>query len=317
MKKLISILLSAVLLFTLTACAGAKGESESALIECETEFIHLSYKGDLPKEPAIKVISTKKEFDAFYNETNENYYNTERYLSHLCEKYTEEFFESKSILCVLFDYGSSSVDYSAENLIKGADGKLYVNIKNTTPYGAMVTDDIHVWFAFMETEKQNLPESPEDIVLVSNYFSSYDEITAEGSFLEFGAERFYLADKGQELPILKTVKSVKELEELSAEAEIIYNEAGEETDFGKAVEKYTKDFFKKRALVFIAFDYDINAKRYGIDSVIKGADGKLYIDRKWPKGKETLEKNEKIVRGVFLELDKKHLPKNIEDIEVI
>jgi hypothetical protein len=161
MKKLTAMLLCVAMLFTLTACAGAKGEPESALIECETEFIHLSYKKDLPKEPAIKVISTKKELDAFYNETDENYYNTERYLSHLCEKYTEEFFESRSIICVSFDYGSSSEKYSVENLIKGADGRLYVNIKNTTPYGAMVTDDMCVWFAFMETEKQNLPESPE------------------------------------------------------------------------------------------------------------------------------------------------------------
>ena len=162
MKKLISILLSAVLLFTLSACAGAKGEPESALIECETEFVYLSYKE--PKEPAIKVISTKKEFDAFYNDTNENYYNTEIFLSHLCEKYTEEFFESRSIICVSFDYGSSSSEkYSVENLIKGADGRLYVNIKNTTPGDNC---DVVVWFAFIETDKQNLPKNAEDIVLL-------------------------------------------------------------------------------------------------------------------------------------------------------
>jgi hypothetical protein len=166
MKKLIAIFLCVSLLFTLSACTGAKGEPESALIECETEFVHLSYKKDLPKEPAIKMISTKKELEAFYNETNENYYDVERYLSHLCEKYTEEFFESRSIICVSFDYGSSSEKYSVENLINGKDGRLYVNIKNTTPYGAWLNCDVVVWFAFIETDKQNLPKNTEDIVLI-------------------------------------------------------------------------------------------------------------------------------------------------------
>ena len=167
MKKLISILLSAVLLFTLTACAGAKGEPESALIECETEFVHLSYKEDLPKEPAIKVISTKKEFDAFYNETNENYYNAERYLSHLCEKYTEEFFDDKAVVFTIFYEGSSSHSFYLDSLIKGADGKLYVNIEDARKNSVM-TDDFGTWCAFIEIEKQHLPENVDDIVILQS-----------------------------------------------------------------------------------------------------------------------------------------------------
>lgn len=166
MKKLIAIFLCVSLLFTLSACAEPKEEKESALIECETEFVHLSYKEDLPKEPVIKMIGTKNEFDALYKELDEHYYNAERYLSHLCEKYTEEFFESRSIICILFDYGSSSEKYGTDDLINGKDGKLYVNIKNTTPYGAGLNCDVVVWFAFIETDKQNLPASTEDIVLV-------------------------------------------------------------------------------------------------------------------------------------------------------
>ena len=169
MKKLTAILLCAAMLFTLTACAGAKGEPESALIECETEFIYISYQENLPEVPVVKMISTEKEFKAFYDEMNEN---KDRQVSmpvffDLLVKYTEEFFDDKAVVFTIFYEDSSSHSFYLDSLIKGADGKLYVNIEDARKNSVM-TDDVVTWCAFIEIEKQHLPENVDDIVILQS-----------------------------------------------------------------------------------------------------------------------------------------------------
>ena len=167
MKKLTAILLCAAMLFTLSACAGAKGEPESALIECEAEFIYISYQENLPEEPVVKMIGAKKEFDALYNEMDEHYYNDDLKLVHLRIKYTEEFFDDKAVVFTIFYEGSSSHSFYLDSLIKGADGKLYVNIEDARKNSVM-TDDVVTWCAFIEIEKQHLPENVDDIVILQS-----------------------------------------------------------------------------------------------------------------------------------------------------
>ena len=167
MKKLTAILLCAAMLFTLTACAGAKGEPESALIECETEFIYISYQENLPEVPVVKMIGAKNEFDALYNEIDEHYYNDDLKLVHLCKKYTEEFFDDKAVVFTIFYEGSSSHSFYLDSLIKGADGKLYVNIEDARKNSVM-TDNFGTWCAFIEIEKQHLPENVDDIVILQS-----------------------------------------------------------------------------------------------------------------------------------------------------
>ena len=66
----------------------------------------------------------------------------------------------------------------------------------------------------------------------------------------------------------------------------------------------------------MTFDYDIDKKRFDVDSIIKGADGKLYVSRIHTQKRDPVEAD-KTVRGVFIELDKRNLPKNAEDIVLI
>ena len=123
------------------------------------QYIRTDGYHDGVRYPVVTVIHSVDELNAYY-EANKDKYSLERRTGTIssdstigflnaCDKYDEEYFESKILLMVLLEEGSGSVRHKVERVANGADG---ITVDITTIVPEIGTCDMAEWHILIEPE---------------------------------------------------------------------------------------------------------------------------------------------------------------------
>lgn len=219
MKRVISALLSVLLLSVLAACSRDVGQSENSdigalktaigetgtdsnsadtgkdvngsLIEFEAQYIRTDGYREDGKYPIVKIIRSVEELNTYYNE-NKGKYNLERRTDpstdstigflDACDEYNADYFENRILIMVLLEEGSGSIRHNVDSVKYGSDGKLYIDIeKSSTEVG---TCDMALWHILIEPESNITIAAESDVVV---YLDRADPNSQPTVVREYGA----------------------------------------------------------------------------------------------------------------------------------
>ncbi len=153
------------------------------VVDFEAQYIRTDGYHENAVYPAVTVIRSAKELNAYYNQ-NKNLYQLERrenlasdstigFLD-ACDRYDDAFFNEKSLILILLEEPSGSIRHKVTAVQQTADGKLTVNISTIVP--EVGTDDMAQWHLFVAVDTIVADET--DIVLSFPSENNGDDIPA-------------------------------------------------------------------------------------------------------------------------------------------
>lgn len=153
--------------------------------ECEfsVQYIRTDGYHDGVRYPVVTVIHSVNELNAYY-EANKDKYSLERRAGAIssdstvgfldaCDKYDEEYFESKILLIVLLEEGSGSVRHKVERVANEADG---ITVDITTIVPEIGTCDMAEWHILIEPEV-GFAEDADDVTVYIDGRDATEKIT--------------------------------------------------------------------------------------------------------------------------------------------
>jgi len=154
--------------------------------ECEfsVQYIRTDGYHDGVRYPVVTVIHSVDELNAYY-QANKDKYSLERRAGAIssdstigfldaCDKYDEEYFESKILLMVLLEEGSGSVRHKVERVANGADG---ITVDITTIVPEIGTCDMAEWHILIEPEACVFAEDADDVTVYIDGRDATEKIT--------------------------------------------------------------------------------------------------------------------------------------------
>ena len=139
-------------------------------VDFNAQYIRTGSKSKINPYPLISVIQSQNELNAYYN-SNKEYFDLERRTDvasdntrgflDVCDKYDTEFFKNNSLVFVVLEEGSGSIRHNVDKSLVDEKGKLYIEISTKVP--EIGTTDMAQWHIIIETKKDNIPKSPDDI----------------------------------------------------------------------------------------------------------------------------------------------------------
>ena len=170
MKKIISVAVIALLIFSLSACGGKKptiialdeNRLSSELIKkslpFEAQYIRTYGSADSSDYPKTFMISSTDELADYINNPEDA-----DAFSEATQKYDSKFFQNHELIAVMLKEGSGSITHEVEDVvfIQSADGKCSVQpvIKRIVP--EVGTCDMAYWHILIEFDKNFGVESPQ------------------------------------------------------------------------------------------------------------------------------------------------------------
>jgi len=152
--------------------------------EFSAQYIRTDGYHDGVRYPVVTVIHSVNELNAYY-EANKDKYSLERRAGAIssdstigfldaCDKYDEEYFESKILLMVLLEEGSGSVRHKVERVANGADG---ITVDITTIVPEIGTCDMAEWHILIEPEVGVFAGNADDITVYIDGRDATEKIT--------------------------------------------------------------------------------------------------------------------------------------------
>lgn len=154
--------------------------------ECEfsVQYIRTDGYHDGVRYPVVTVIHSVDELNAYYQANKDKYslgrragaISSDSTIGFLdaCDKYDEEYFESKILLTVLLEEGSGSVRHKVERVASGADG---ITVDITTIVPEIGTCDMAEWHILIEPEAGVFAEDADDVTVYIDGRDATEKIT--------------------------------------------------------------------------------------------------------------------------------------------
>lgn len=143
-------------------------------VDFSAQYIRTNGGKDGAKYPVVQIIRSKNELSDYYERHKDEYDlrrrkdpaadSTVGFLD-ACDKYDDDFFKSNALLFVIVEEGSGSTRHKVTSLTTH-NTKTRVNIETTMP--EVGTCDMAQWHITIETRKENLPVSTNDIEVYIN-----------------------------------------------------------------------------------------------------------------------------------------------------
>lgn len=171
MKKIYAIIILFISLVLLTAC-NRNSESYSF----SAQYIRTNGYNENTDYPIVTVIRSRKELKSYYRK-NKKYYDLERkdkiysdttggFLD-ACDKYTDEYFETNSLILILLEEGSGSNRHEVQNVYLDAQNSSWeITIDRKVP--EIGTCDMAEWHIFLEIQEGNAIRKNDKIDIILN-----------------------------------------------------------------------------------------------------------------------------------------------------
>ena len=170
MKKIISVAVIALLIFSLSACGGKKptiialdenrlsSEHIKKSLPFEAQYIRTYSSADSSDYPKTFMISSTDELADYINNSEDA-----DAFSEFTEKYDSKFFQNHELITVMLKEGSGSITHEVENVVftQSEDGKCSVQpvIKRIVP--EVGTCDMAYWHIIIEIGRDYAESKPE------------------------------------------------------------------------------------------------------------------------------------------------------------
>ena len=197
MKRIVALILSAVMLNVLAGCKAYEPEQEEHVVQNQVTvdniqpdskeiFQSIPYTVQYirtdgsPEEwtefPKVGIITDRNGLKSYYENKKETYYleGSEYRTGFLdaCAEYDETFFENHYLVYVILQEGSGSVSHEIYDVVQTAEKKLNISIVRNVP--EIGTSDMAIWHIVIGLSKQNAVESADDVLVYLDGELSWD-----------------------------------------------------------------------------------------------------------------------------------------------
>lgn len=173
MKKRITLLLACLLAFSLFACAkkpeeSAGGRVETKAVGFSAQYIRTDGYHEEIQYPAVKVLRSKSQLDAYYEANKELYsfdggFDTGSF-KNACIKYDDAYFQDHILVFVLLEEGSGSTRHKVQGVSLENNGELIVEIDTIEPESG--DSDMAEWHIMIEPEAGIDVATEEDVTVL-------------------------------------------------------------------------------------------------------------------------------------------------------